>query len=869
MASRVYRLMLFLLPKAFRLEYGDEMAAVFADRRRQADWRSRWWLWLEVLLDIVVTAAREHLDILRRDLRCAARTFRRSPGYAAIAVLTMTLGIGANTAIFTLVDHTLVRSLPFEDPDRLVKVWERAPLYGYTEVQPTPGNYVDWVAQNQVFASMAAYTSTVRNLTGSGMPERLQGCQTTSGLLPLLGIQPAFGRGLTAADDAYDAPHVILLSHGLWQRRFGGARDIVGSELLLDGIPHEVVGVMPATFHFPSTDVDFWIPLRFTEEQWADRTNHYLEVLARFGDGVTPALAQADLDVIARRLDAEYPETNRDSSIFFRSLHNEVSRSSRSALILLSLAALGVLAIGCANLANLLLARATDRRREMAVRRVLGAGKESLVRQLLTENLVLSSTGGVLGIVTAFLCLPLLGHLVPGSVPIDKALHLDGRVLAFAAALSILTGLAFALYPVWKVSRGATTEALREGNREGVGGRKSQVRNALVVAEVAISVVLLIGTGLLIKALLRISHLDPGFRTEQVLTLRTSLPLPRYQERDDRQLFYDQVLTRVRALPGVRDAGYAGFLPFVMRGIVWPVGVEGDPDADKPPVPNAVFRVITRGYLETMDLPILRGRGFGFQDTAESPPMAVVSESFAKRLWPDRDPVGLRFEFLWPWMEDVYTVAGVVTDIKARGLERRTMPQVYVLHAQAPGYLTHHAPKDLAVYADGDLESLVPALRRVIAEVDEEQPISDIRTMAALVASETTDRRYQLRLLGAFAALAFAMAALGIYGVLSYLISQRSQEIGVRMALGARVGQVTTMVLGTGLRLAAVGIVLGLGGGVLLGGTLRHLLFGVVPFDPSVIAWSVALCLTACVAACSLPAWRAARIDPITALRLD
>ncbi len=866
MSQRIYRWLLWILPRSFRTEYGNEMGTVFADRYRNAGLFERIVLWFEALPDILLTAFREHVSILRQDTRYALRAFRRAPGYALIALVTVALGVGANTAIFTVVDHALVRPLPYRDADRLVMVWETT--QAYDEVEPSPGNFVDLRERTIAFADLAAYTSALatRNLTGNGAPERLTGRQITSNLLPMLGVTPALGRGFTLADQDVDRPAVVLISHGLWQRRLGGRSDVVGSDLQLSGAPVQVVGVMPPGFHFPEPDIDIWLPLRLDAETWAYRADNFLRVLGRLADEASQEQAQAEMTVIAGQLAEAYPETNEGGGIRLRSLREEATWAARTPLLLLSAASIGVLLIGCANLANLLLARASARRKELAVRSVLGAGRERLVRQILTENVLLSAVGGLVGVGLAYAALPLLGYMLPTNMPIST-LAIDLRVILFAVALSLITGAIFAIYPAWQITR-TSGAGLREGEREGVGGRKGRVRDALVIAEVAVSVVLLVGAGLLIQALLRVSGTDPGFRTENILTMRMSLPLPKYTELTDRQRFYDEVLPQIRALPGVKQAGSTGFLPFVMRGILWPVAVDGEV-AEGDRVPIAVFREVTEGYLETMGISLLKGRHFDSSDTAESPHNAIVSQSFAERFWPGRDPLGQTFRYAVGWMPGDWTVVGVVADVNARGLERSRMPQTYILHRQAPPRMSVHAPQDLAIHHDGDPAALMPDVRRIVERADPELPISQVQTMAELFAGETATRRHQLRLLTAFAALAFLMAALGIHGVLSYLVSQRTNEIGVRMALGARTVDILALVLRRGIVLSLIGIVIGLFGGFALGNTMRSVLFGVEPYDLQVYVAAILLCLLASTTTCYFPAWRAARVDPLKAVRAE
>lgn len=864
MAVRLYQLLLYLLPKSFRLEYGGEMAAIFSDRHADEQ-AAHMRLWAESVTDVLATAVREHKRILSFDLNFAARSLRRSPAYAALVIITIALGIGANTAIFTVVDHTLLRPLPFKAPDSLVKVWEKAPMRGYGQVQPTPANYLDWKRQAQSFEAMAAYFTVANNVTGLGRPQNVSATQTTTNLFSLLGVPALHGRALLPADEVAEASDVVVISHAFWKAHFSDGEAAIGRVLDLDGNPHEIVGVMGPAFQFPSPQIQLWTPLKFSDADQVDRENHALEVLARVRADQTFEQAQADLQIVAKQLEAAFPDTNKGSSTLLIPLSRELTGQAGSALMMLFAAALGVLLIACANLANLLLARMTEREQELAVRSALGAGRERLVRQILTENLLLAILGGCLGVGLAMGSMPLVSHLVPAYMPISNSLEIDGRILGSSAAFCLITAIAFAIYPALKAARAPSLDAMRDGGRHGAGRNRTLVRRSLVVSEVALTMVLLTCAGLLIQALVRVTQIDPGFETDSVITMRTELPVPAYEAMPDREAYYQSVLKEVKRLPEVVNAGFTGFLPFTMNGVIWPVGAVGDPDAHEPPVPSAVFRVVTQSYLQTLAVSLRAGRFFNEFDTSQSARVAVVNESFAKTLWPGQDPVGQQFNFLYPWLPGDWQVAGVVNDIRARRLEREPIAQVYILHNQISEGLGFHAPRDLAVRVKGDPEALAPQLREIIWQQDDNQSIADVRSLEALLDDQTQTRRNQLNLLLAFGLLAVVMASVGIYGLLSYLVSQQRQEMGVRMALGARATDIMWLVVTRGLKLIALGLALGTAGSVLAGQLIQHLLFGVAAVDATVLVLAALTCLLAGFLACLIPALRAAKVEPLAA----
>jgi putative ABC transport system permease protein len=820
-------------------------------------------------LHLVANAAAVHVDILKQDLAYTGRVLRRTPGFAITAVVIVALGIGATTAAFSVTDFVLIRPLPFPEPERLVKVWEKTP--GYTSMELSPPNYRDWKAAARSFESMGVFAGKAATMTGTGEPRRLPGASVSADLLPTLGVAPMVGRSFTADDDRAGAAGTVILSYRLWQTEFGGDTGIVGRSLTFDDKPFTVIGVMSREFHFPSSDVLFWTTNRFSERDYTaqERTNNYLEAVGRLRRGVRLEQARAELVSIAAQSQQQYPRENKDTSAAVYALRDEVSERSRLLLLALSGAAACVLLIACANLANLLLARALSRRRELAVRSAIGAGRERLVRQLLTESLLLAAVGGALGIGIAVLSVPLLAKLVPDTLPIAETPTVDVRVLLVAAGLTALTGIAFGLAPVLRVGGSPDLDGLREGARSG-GGQKERLRSALVVAEIVASVVLLVSAGLLVRALLTVQSIDPGFKPDGVLTMRTELPMPEYRQVVTREAFYARVLQEVRALPGVRSAGFVSFMPISrFRGGMWPVSVQGDADAgqDVRSARNvAAIRYITPGYFDALSIPIMRGRDVSESDSRDRQFVAVVSESFVKRYWPNEDPIGRHFTFAFADRE----VVGVAGDVRFRGLERVSEPQVYLASRQvADGAITFYTPKALAVRTDGVPATLAPVVRDVIRRADPKLAITELQTLTDMIDLETASRSVQVRVLGAFAAIAFVLAAVGIHGLLSFAVSQRTQEIGVRMALGAQSSDILSMVLRRCVTLAIAGVIPGIVLAYVAGRSMEALLAGVKPADAPTLAAAVALSVVMTAIGSLAPTLRALRVDPITALRAE
>ncbi|HEV3469190.1 MAG TPA: ABC transporter permease [Pyrinomonadaceae bacterium] len=806
---------------------------------------------------------------LLQDVRYGLRVLSKRPGFTAVAVLTLALGIGANTAIFSLVSAVLVRPLKFKDPDRLVMVWEEVLAIGVTGDSVAPANYADWKAQNSSFEDTAAFELRSYDLTGDGgEPERLTGFGVTANVFALVGVGPELGRAFTPEEDAPGAPKVVVLGHGLWRRRFGGERSVIGRDILLNGEPHTVVGVMPQGFQFGWPDVGVWAPAAFTPEKLADRQAHYLEVIARLRPGVTPEQADADIKAITARIASAYPEAAEGLSASVVPLHEYLAGRVRRSLTMLLVAVGLVLLIACANVGGVLLTRAAARGREIAVRCALGASRWRIVRQLLTESVLLGVAGGLVGSLLALWAFAFLQQLIPSGMREMTELRLDAGVFIFTLAVSFLAGVFFGLAPALQASKADLGGALKHGGRGGLGVGQRRLRNAFVVAQVALSLVLLIGAGLLIQTLYRLRGQYSELRPESVLTVRTQLAPNRYGEHARRSAFYDEVLARVKNLPGVEAAGYTTAVPLVWKGGANGLTVEGR--EEQPGVAwNANHRQVSPDYFRAIGIALRQGRPFTARDDEGAPPVAVVNETMAARFWPGESPLGRRVmigapDSGFPWV----TVVGVVADVRQMGADAPVKPEMYIPHRQAAAFPSF-APRDLVVRTSGAPSSLVPAVRRAVREVDPLQPLSYVRTMDEVLGRETAQRRTGMVLLTAFAGLALLLAALGIYGVLSYFVVQHTPEIGVRVALGARAEDVLRLVVGKGMALALAGVGLGLVGALALTRLMRSLLFEVNATDPLTFAALALLLTLVALVACLVPARRATKIDPMEALRYE
>jgi predicted permease len=798
--------------------------------------------------------------VILSDVRYGVRLLRQSPVFGAIAVLALALGIGANTAIFSTVQALLLRSLPYQDPDRLVMLWEDASFASFPKNTPAPGNYTEWKKQNTVFTDVAATRGGVANLTADGPPEQIIGRRVTANFFQVLGRAPLIGRTFTEAEDRTN-PNLVILSYGLWQRRYAGDPGVVNRSILMNGIQCTILGVMPRDFVFRNRDIDYWAPINFSPADLVNHGSHFLNVVARLKPGVTVEQARQEMNAIAKRLQVQFPDNARVGAVVVP-MREELLGKLRLAVLVLMGAAGCVLLIACANLASLLLARAVARRREMAVRSALGAGRARLIRQMVTEGLLLSLAGGVLGLGIARLGMTVLAKIVPSSFSVADG-RLDPALLAFTLGLSLLTGVLFSIVPAVQISRTSLNDALRQGGRGGIGGRRAITRDALVAIEVAAALVLLVGAGLMLQTLARLRAIDIGFRSDHLLTMRTILPRNRYQTSETRLAFFDRVMDGVRALPGVESAAYNSTLPFLSAGNTQSYDVEG-----LKPVPgdprDAMLRVGDTEYLKTLGVRIAEGRLPDRRDNGASALVIVVNETLARRYWPHETALGHRIALsdrtpVWR------TIVGVVKDVHERGYELEMKPGVYIPYQQIPD--TWAQPENLIVRAKGDPAALSGAVRRVIARVDPEQPVAAVRTMDEILDRDVEDRTQQMTLLSAFAGLALLLASIGLYGVLSYAVTQRSREIGLRMALGASSRSVQAMVVGRGLALTGAGLVAGLALAAIGTRSMKSMLYGIDALDPATFAGvSALLCLIA-VLACWLPARRASRLDPIVVLR--
>jgi putative ABC transport system permease protein len=796
------------------------------------------------------------------DIRYGFRLLRKSPGFAAVAILTLGLGIGANTAIFSTVDTLLIRALPYAEPDRIVMVWEDAHEAGFPRNTPAPGSFTDWTRLNRSFVAIAATRGVTANLTGSGVPEQVIGRAVTPQFFTVLGVNPIAGRTFTEAEDRSNV-QVAVISYGLWQRRFGGQPAAIGSPILMNGNRFEVIGVMPRHFVFRSRDVDYWIPMAFSPAAAAVRTSHFLNVVGRLAPGVGLEAARDDM----RRVDdvqrQENPEPGRHVTSVLVPIAEELLGDTRLQLLVLMAAAAAVLLIACANLASLLLSRAAGRRGELAVRAALGATRGRLVRQMVIEATMFSLLGGVLGLVLAPIGVSVMAQLTPRGFPPQTTSVLDLRLLAFAVAVSLATGVVFGLVPALQAARASLRDAIQQGARASVGGRARLTRDALVVLQVAAALVLLTGAGLMLRTMANLRALELGFRPDHLLTMRTTLPQPKYREPAQRLSFYDRVIADVRALPGVEGAAYASVLPFLSPGNTLWFAVDGvTPSPDDPQ--DTLFRVGTSDYLKTLGVQLVEGRLLDEREGVDAPRAVVVNDTLARKYWPRSSALGGRMRLgdaQGPW----YTIVGVVKDVRERGHTLAQKPLVYITNAQR----LSSSPEYLVVRAAGSPADLVEAIRRVIARVDPDQSISAVRTMDEIVDLDVADRHQQMILLGAFAGLALLLASIGLYGVLSYAVAQRSREIGLRIALGATAGSVMRVVVVRGLVLTGIGLSIGLG--LAWAGTraLQNVLYGVTAGDPSTYVAVVGLLATIALLASYLPARRASRMDPISVLRAD
>jgi predicted permease len=804
---------------------------------------------------------------LRGDLTYAARMLRKNPGFTAAVVVTLALGIGANTAIFSVCHAVLFKPLPYAEPGRIVTLWERMRDGKLSTV--APANFVDWRSMSRSFSDMAAVNSSSFILGGQNEAARLAGAGVSSNFFSLLGIRFTLGRNFLPEEDQPGPNRVAILSYAVWQERFGADRDITGRQITLNDNNYTVAAVLPADFQFGSDATDFqarsqadiWVPIAL-DLQKLQRGTHPLRVIARLKPGVLLAEAQAELDVTAGNMARLYPENNRDKGITAVPLAEHVTAGVRVALETLLVAVGLVLLIACANVANLLLSRAAARQREMAVRVALGASRGRLAQQLLTESLFLAGIGGIAGFLCALAAIAALAPHLPADLSRAAGMTVDAPMLVFTAVISLATGMLFGLGPLFGTRRVTAGESLKQSHRV-AGGTQVGLRNGLAVAQIAIAIILLIGAGLMAKSFWALTHVAPGFRSDSILTARLLLPRSSYPDNRKIAAFERELLETLRRRPGVQSAGFATYLPLSGSDNAWAFFIEG-----RPPLPvgmynMAKYRPATAGYFETIGIPLLRGRSFTPADSADSPWVVVINASMAREYWGTENPIGRRLHFAGPTWR---TVVGVVGDVLHEGLDAEAKSEMYVPIEQAPN--TQSEPT-IVVRTALDAGAAATQLREAVSAIDRALPVDRIETMEQLISGSVAQPRFRTVILGAFSMLALAMAAIGIYGVMNYLVIQRTREFGVRLSLGATQADVLRLVLGRAAALIGAGTCLGLAGSVLLVRLIAKLLFGTAPLDPLTFAAAPVLLAGVALAASYIPARRATRVDPMVALRSE
>lgn len=806
------------------------------------------------------------METLIKDIRYAIRSLSKRPALTIIAIVTLAIGIGANSAIFSFVNALLLKPLPFPDPERVVALWDKVPSRGVERNEVTVANYLDWRAQNKTFEQLGIYRWWSTNLTGSDSPERVQGFQVTPNFLDIVGVKPLLGRSFSPEEDQPGKDAVALLTYSLWQRRFAADPNILNKTIETNGVARTVIGVMPPEFNYPK-GAEIYSPLAITPELARSRGNHSYLALGRLKPGISLQGAQADLDVIASQLEKQYPEENTGRGVVIYPILQDTVRMYSTALWVMMAAVGFVLLIGCANVANLTLARATGRQREIALRAAMGASRFRIVRQLLTESVLLALLGGTLGIIIGYWGIDLIRTGNPGDAarfaPGWNHLGINLPVLTFTFLLSVLSGVIFGLAPAWQLSKPDLNTALKEGGRQGTSG-SHRLRGLLVVSEIALSLMLLISAGLMIRSFLQLVKTDPGFNSEGLLTMNLVLPGAKYKDQPQRAAFYSDLVRRVEALPGVESAAAVNHLPLGGSNSSTSFLIEGLPEPPPGQEFDGRYRVCTPNYFKTLGIAVLKGRGFTEQDKAGAPPVIIVNETLARKYWPNTDPIGKRMRYMGPleqnpWMQ----VVGVVKDVKHE-MNLPITEDFYVPHAQ-------DAWQSMVLVAKTRVEpaAMAAPIRQEVWAIDKYQPVFDVKTMREVRAISLALYSFSSIMLGIFAVVALLLAAIGIYGVMSYAVTQRTQEIGIRMALGARAIDVLKLVVKNGMVLALIGVAVGLGGSFALTRLLASLLVGVTPTDAVTFSTvSLGLLLIALLA-CYIPARRATKVDPMVALRYE
>jgi putative ABC transport system permease protein len=824
----------------------------------------RWNFALETRLHILGEA----MNDLLRDLRYGIRMVVKNPGFTLIVVLTLALGIGANTAIFSVVNAVLLRPLPFQDADRLFRVYEtnRERRGGVTAP-----NFTDWRAQQTKFEQIAASFGRNYNLTSGGEPERLSGARVSANYFALVGVQPVIGRSFSPAEDQHGANRVAILSHGLWQRRFGGNEGIIGQTITLDREQHVIIGVMPPTLRLQANSAQIWIPLALSPGELSANGSHFLQVIGRLKPEATRETAEAEMKTIAKQLESKRPHSNTGWSVALVPIREQLVGDVQQSLLIL-LGAVGfVLLIACANVASLMLARASAREKEMSIRLALGASAWRLSRQLLTESLVLAFLGGVLGLLLAIWGADVLVTLLPDYIPRLGETGIDGTVLGFTFGMALLTGLLFGLAPAFQASKPDPNKVLKEGGRSAMAGLGPyRLRSALVVGEVAMALLLLVGAGLLIRSFWRLQAVAPGFNPENVATLQMALPESRYPQPGQMAAFYQAVLERLSALPEVQSAAFTSHLPLGSGGFNLALTIEGHPPTSPQQLPTAFYRAVSADYFRAMGIPQVAGRAFTDLDREGTTRVAVINQQMAQRFWPGENPLGKRFT-----ADDNETtpieIVGIVGDVKHFGLGNESGPEFFVPYQQARATFWRWASRSLTLVIRPRTESAIAlaGVRQAIWAVDSELPLYRVTSLEQLLSDSIAMQRVYMTLLVGFALIALLLAVVGIYGVMSYLVTQRTHEIGIRMALGAHPRDVLKLMINQGMRLTMIGIAIGLLSAFALTRFMSNLLFSIGPTDPVTFLLIAILLGAVALLACWIPAGRATKVDPMIALRFE
>jgi putative ABC transport system permease protein len=877
-----------IVPRRLRADWKQEWLAELKNREalledwERLDWRNRFDLFrrsVGAFWDALWLQQLRLEEEMFQDVRYGLRALRKKPAFTSIAAITLALGIGANTAIFSVINGVLLRPLPFTDPARLVMIWTDNPAYqlGFHEFPAANADLPEWRATATSFEEIAAFQTSPADLTGAGDPERVGGVEVTANLLPTLGIRPGLGRVFSAEEEQLGRDAVVVISHRLWQRRFGADDQIVGKTITVNSMPRVVIGVMPGSVRFLRAgempraynlpeEAELWMPLARDASYWQNRRQRQLvSLIGRLKVGVTQEQAQAEMDAISARQALDYPETHEGWRVWLTPLFNQMVGQTQTPLLVLFGAVGFLLLIACANIASLLLARASARRREIAVRLAIGAGRARIIRQLLTESVLLAVLGGGLGLFFGYLGLDVLLRFIPPSVPRLQDISLDASVLLFTVSISIITGVLFGLVPAWQASRQNVAEALKDAGRAASGGRGIRSHTLLVSAEVALVVVLLVGAVLMLQSLRRLLAIDPGFKPDNVASFEVSLPRTRYESGEQRARFFEQAEARLRGLAGVRASGAVSNLPLSSNESMNYFVVEGAEAVPRGKEPLAEDRVVTPGYFEAMGMSLISGRGFSADDSAAGPLVAIINETLARQFLPSGDVIGKRIR--WALGNEGWrTIVGVVRDVRGFALEVGARPQIYHTFAQSP----NEESMAIVVLAEPvAIPSLRNAIQEELKQLDAALPVAKFRMMDQLVTTSVARPRFSALLLGLLAATALVLTSVGLYGVVAYGVSQRTREIGIRMALGARQTTVLGLVIRQGLQPVLSGLCLGLPGSIVVMRLLASQLYEVQATDPATISLVVGCLLLISFAACYIPARRAARIDPTLALRQE